>query len=190
MRFLVPVFALALAACTQPATAPAAAPSAETAATQPAGCTREVTRNVRFSDDDTDDTLTVSASGPACGQAVLHLTIRAANGDPLWAFATIWKDMGRSENPTPQDVDAFLAQWATVELKKSGTLPEWREGAGSLEESEQGGSMSTPYGREAYEALRARDLPLLCFLNSMESSQCLIVDPASHAPTAIIFMGA
>jgi len=37
--------------------------------------------------------------------------------------------------------------------------------------------------------LRARNLPMICYAAAAEASQCLIVDPASHAPTMMVAYG-
>ncbi|MEZ6022191.1 MAG: hypothetical protein R3C16_01975 [Hyphomonadaceae bacterium] len=34
--------------------------------------------------------------------------------------------------------------------------------------------------------LRAGDLPMLCYAAAVEASQCLIIDPLSHAPAMIV----
>lgn len=180
-RLFIALAACALASCTPSPLRPVAA----------ADCSQSVDRAVRFSSAEINDVITVASSGPSCAQAVLNFTLRSADGDPLWTFATTLHDMGGPEAPTPEDVQVLLTRWVTVEVTHTGTLPEWRQGAESLGDSvDEGGSYETPFARETYEALRSRHLPLLCFLNSRESSQCLIIDPASGAPTVIVFRGA
>jgi hypothetical protein len=50
-------------------------------------------------------------------------------------------------------------------------------------------SYDTPFDREVYEMLRARDLPMICLAAALEGSQCLIVDPATHAPALMVAYG-
>ena len=90
---------------------------------------------------------------------------------------------------TAEAMDQFLAGWANVSESRSGELPEWRADAESLSASAQTFSYDTPFDRETYEMLRARNLPMICYAASVEGTQCLIVDPASHAPIMIVAYG-
>ena len=45
----------------------------------------------------------------------------------------------------------------------SNTLPEWREGVATLTESATTFAYDTPFDRETYEMLRARNLPMFCY---------------------------
>ena len=86
-------------------------------------------------------------------------------------------------------MDEFLAGWANVSVMRSGELPAWREGAATLTESVQGFSYHTDFSREVYEAMRARNSAMLCFAAAAEASHCLIIDPATHAPSMIVAYG-
>lgn len=160
------------------------------------GCAQSATHDVTWSSETQPDTITARSDGPTCAQAVVTFTVRNHAGDPLWAFATTYYDMASGGIPpegapavTKEQMDTFLAGWANVTLARSGALPEWKEGAASLSESVAELSYSTPFSREAYEALRQRNLPEICYAASIEGTQCLIVDPASHAPTMIVAYG-
>jgi len=48
---------------------------------------------------------------------------------------------------------------------------------------------NTPFDRETYEMLRARNLAMICYAAAVEASQCLIIDPGSQAPTMIVAYG-
>ena len=188
------IFLAALTSCARPAGAPTSTtPAAPTAS---AGCAYEATHRVRFSDERTDDVVTATSAGPSCAQAVVVMTIRNSAGDPLWTFAETYNGMtnpggGVGEAPVSEaQVQSFLDSWTKVTLSRTSSLPDWTDGKSSLAESATGGMYSTPFERETYRALRSRDLAQLCFSNSPESAQCLIIDPASHAPTVIAFMGA
>ncbi|MET0183677.1 MAG: hypothetical protein ABW199_12410 [Caulobacterales bacterium] len=185
VRFFVIAALFALSSCGQHTR------SAET-------CARSATHGVRFSNAETDDIVTATSAGPSCAQAFVFLSIRDADGDPLWAQAGTYYDMtaggvplGDAPQATPQQMDEFLRGWANVRTARTMSLPDWTEGAASLTESATDGmSYDTPFVRETYRALRERDLRMLCFANSPESEQCLIIDPASNAPTVIVFHGA
>ncbi|MEZ5959549.1 MAG: hypothetical protein R3C30_03870 [Hyphomonadaceae bacterium] len=186
MRILLLAAAIALSACGQ------------NGATQSSnGCSRTTTHEVTWSADGAPDTITTSAQGPTCAQAVVTFVMRNAAGDPLWAFASTYYDMTFGGVPpegapelTDEQMDTFLAGWANVtEERTAAFLPEWRDGFDTLSASAQTFSYDTPFDRETYEMLRARDLKLICYAAAVEASQCLIMDPASHAPTMIVAYG-
>lgn len=184
MRILLLAAALALSACGQ------------NASTQSA-CARSATHEVTWSAEGSPDTITTRADGPSCAQAVVTFVARNSAGDPLWAFASTYYDMTFGGIPpegaaavTNEQMDAFLTGWANVtEERTAAFLPEWREGFDTLSASAQTFSYDTPFDRETYEMLRARDLPMICYAAAVEASQCLIIDPASRAPIMIVAYG-
>lgn len=185
MRILLLAAALALSAC------------GETTPTQSAdGCSRTAAHEVTWSSEGAADAITTRAEGPSCAQAVVTFTVRSSNGDPLWAFASTYYDMTMGGVPpegadpvSDEQMDTFLAGWADVSEQRSGELPEWREGFDTLSASAQTFSYDTPFDRETYEMLRARNLKMICYAAAVEASQCLIMDPASHAPIMIVAYG-
>lgn len=161
-----------------------------------AGCERVATHEAEWSAADAPDTITARSEGPSCAQAAVLFVARDSNGDPLWAFASTYFDMTAGGIPpegapavSEQQMDEFLAGWANVSATTSNTLPEWREGAATLTESTTTFAYDTPFERETYEMLRARNLPMICYAAAVEATQCLVVDPASHAPTMIVAYG-
>lgn len=183
MRTILLAAALALCACTpvDPAT--------------PDACARTATHEVIWSGD-AADVITASADGPSCAQALVTFVIRNTSGDPLWAFASTYYDMNMGGIPpegappvSSEQMDTFLAGWANVTEMRSGELPEWREGVATLTESATTFSYDTPFERDVYEMLRARNLPMLCYAAAVEAAQCLIIDPFSNAPTMIVAYG-
>jgi hypothetical protein len=185
MRFLILAAVLAMSACQRIDTAEA-----------PSACERSATHEVTWTSETTPDVITTRAEGPSCAQAVVTFVARNAEGDPLWAFASTYYDMTAGGVPPEgasavaiEDVDRFLAGWADVTTMRSGELPEWREGVATLTESATTFAYDTPFEREVYEMLRARNLPMICYAAAVEASQCLIVDPASHAPTMLVAYG-
>ena len=184
MRILILVAAFALSACERSAT------------TADAGCARTATHEVTWSNPDSPDIITTRAEGPTCAQSVVTFVARKASGDPLWAFASTYYDMTMGGVPpegapavSDQQMDQFLAGWADVSLQRSGELPEWREGFDTLSASAQTFSYDTPFNRETYEMLRGRNLQMICYAAAVEGSQCLIIDPASHAPIMMVAYG-
>lgn len=186
MRILLLAAALTLGACSPASTSEQSA----------SACTRVATHDVTWSSESSPDTITTRSDGPTCAQAVVTLVARNAAGDPLWTFASTYYDMTAGGIPpegapavTNEQMDAFLTGWADVTLQRSGELPKWREGVATLSTSASTFSYDTPFERETYEMLRARDLQMICYAAAVEATQCLIIDPASHAPTMIVAYG-
>lgn len=182
---LVAIAALALSACGQ---------QQETASTE--GCARSATHEVAWTNAETPDVITTRSDGPSCAQAVVTFVARNAAGDALWAFASTFYDLTAGGVPpdgappvTNEQMDEFLTSWANVTESRSGELPAWRADAESLGASAQTFSYDTPFDRETYEMLRARNLPMICYAAAVEGTQCLIIDPASHAPIMIVAYG-
>jgi hypothetical protein len=161
-----------------------------------AGCERIATHEVTWSNANAPDTITARSEGPSCAQAAVLFVARNADGDPLWAFASTYFDMTAGGIPpegapavSEEQMDEFLAGWANVSATTSNTLPEWREGVATLTESATTFAYDTPFDRETYEMLRARNLPMFCYAAAVEATQCLVIDPASNAPTMIVAYG-
>jgi hypothetical protein len=186
MRFaLILLAALALSACGR---------QRETSATE--GCARSATHEVRWTNAEAPDIITTRSEGPSCAQAVVTFVARNAQGDALWAFSSTYYDLTAGGVPpegapavSNEEMDRFLAGWANVTEMRSSELPQWREGVASLTESATTFAYDTPFDRETYEMLRARNLPMICYAAAAEATQCLIVDPASNAPTMIVAYG-
>jgi hypothetical protein len=184
MRTLAFVFAvLTLAACGPPQR------------TDGTGCARFVSREVTWSGA-APDIITARADGPNCLQTFVTLSIRSAAGEALWIHAGTYYDMvaggmppSAAPNVSPEQMDAFLSGWAEPTLGRTSTLPQWRNGAATLTESADIFAYDTPFDRETYEALRARNLPTLCYAAAVEATHCLIVDPLSGAPAMIVAYG-
>jgi hypothetical protein len=185
-RFAAGIAALLMSACGQ---------THDNAATA-SGCARSATHEVAWTNADAPDTITTNSDGPTCAQAVVTFVARNANGDPLWAFASTYYDMTAGGAPpegappvSVADMDRFLAGWANVTEMRSNSLPQWRQDAATLTESAEIFAYETPYDREAYEMLRAQDLPMICYAAGAEASQCLIIDPLSNTPAMIVAYG-
>jgi hypothetical protein len=187
MRLALVLFAaLALSACGQQRETTAAAE----------GCARSATHNVAWTGAEATDVITASAQGPSCAQAVVTLVVRNAQGDALWAFASTYYDLTAGGVPpdgappvSNEQMDEFLTGWANVSESRSSELPEWRADAETLSASAQTFSYDTPFDRETYEMLRARNLPMICYAAAVEGTQCLIIDPPTNAPIMIVAYG-
>ncbi|MBC7769084.1 MAG: hypothetical protein H7124_09885 [Phycisphaerales bacterium] len=185
-RFALIIAALLLSACG----------AREDSTLNESACARSATREIAWTQGEVADVITTSAQGPSCAQAVVTFVARNAAGDPLWAFASTYYDMtvgGVAPEGAPavtnEQMDTFLTSWADATASRTGGLPQWREGVPTLTQSATTFAYDTPFERETYEMLRARDLPMICYAAAVEATQCLIVDPASNAPTMIVAYG-
>jgi hypothetical protein len=183
-RKLLCMAALALSACTQ------SPPPVE-------GCARAATHEITWTNAEAPDVVTAASEGPTCGQAMITLSARNAAGDPLFVFASTHYALSAGDGAPPsgysdisaETMDGFLQGLANVTLTRTSTLPLWREDAATLTESASTFAYETPFPREAYERMRELDLPMVCYASSLESTQCMIVDPASQAPAPIVVYG-
>lgn len=179
------IAALALGACAQEQ------PSREAAA-----CTETVTHDVTWSQGGAADTITAHGEGPSCKQAVVTFVARNSVGDPLWTFASTYYDMTVGGLPpegapdvTGEELRRFLTSWADVTEMRSNELPEWRADQSRPGEGVQALAYESPFEREVYEGMRSRGLPTICYAAAVAAVQCLVIDPASHAPTMIVAYG-
>lgn len=184
-RFALALAALALGACGQNENVAA-----------PEACARSATHAMAWTQSEARDVITTTAHGPSCRQAAVTFVVRNAARDPLWVFASSYDLMtigaaAPADAPpvTPEQMDAFLTAWADVTMSQTSALPEWRADAATLTESATTFAYDTPFARETYEALRAADLRMICFAAGVETSRCLIVDPASGEPAQIVTYG-
>ncbi|MGE3930239.1 MAG: hypothetical protein AB7G05_08745 [Hyphomonadaceae bacterium] len=179
---------LLAAACSQ---------DSQNAAPQAAACALEAQRTIAWTGAEAADVVAARAEGPSCTQAIVTWSVRRASGDPLWAFSATYHDMvsgGAGAEGLPpasaEEVQRFLDAWAEVSVNSSADLPAWPEAAATLGEAVEGVAYYTDLDRDAYEDLRQRNLPQLCFAASAESARCLVIDPYSGAPLAIVAYGA
>jgi len=182
-RIFIGIAALALSGCGQPQNALQSA------------CARSATHEAAWTNAEAPDTIIARADGPSCLQAVVTLTIRNAQGDPLWTVASTYYQM-TAGGAAPADaapvsaesMDAFLEGWAEVTLSTSGSLPAWLENQ-TLTQSATTFSYVTPLDRDGYEMLRERNLAMLCYASAVATTQCLVIDPLTNAPIPIVAYG-
>ncbi len=155
---------------------------AETAA-GPA-CIVPVAREVALTAPAARDVVEAQVIGPTCRDAALLLTLRKADGSLLWTFSVRATDTWAFEPglegqpPAPEaGMQAFLADiLKNVRIENSGTAPDWPQEADRPEDP-SGLFHTSPLPREAYLALRAKNVPLLCMQAEMGTSRCISFDP-------------
>lgn len=123
-------------------------------------------------------TVEASASGPSCEHAVATLTIRSADGAPIYAEAHVAAHiMTLAPAHDVAAMRAALAQWidpaSNATMQTSAALPEWPANAQGPMNGEFPFYPEPAYDRERYGALRAANTPLYCYVQGMESMACL-----------------
>ena len=77
----------------------------------------------------------------------------------------------------PEAMREVLAEWidpaSNTTLQTSSALPEWPANAQAPQNGEFPFYPEEGYDRAAYNTLRANNLPLLCYVQGMESVACL-----------------
>ncbi len=138
------------------------------------GCTVSATRGVAFSTP--NDRVTAEARGPACDKLAAVLTIRAANGALLWTYAAPadWLAPGVLGAGASRTAAAdAMEDWAKVSVQTTAEFAPWPETApGAYATSD----MRTPFDRDGYEDIRARNLPVLCFATGAQTTDCIFWD--------------
>lgn len=116
--------------------------------------------------------------GPNCEKAVVVLTVRSADGSPIWVDARVGRFVFLfTDVKNTKDMQAALRAWIRQDhqLKSAGSLPSWPPGA------EQPASGEFPFlpdegvDRDFYEAARASKLPMFCYVQGMESMACAVL---------------
>lgn len=127
----------------------------------------------------TGETFSVEATttGPDCARAVATLTVRNASGEPLYSEAFVTAQvMTLAPAHDSAAMNTALAEWVApnTTLTATGSLPEWAANAQA-----PGGEFPfypdnhpNGYTRESYEAMRAANYPMFCFVQGMESLAC------------------
>jgi hypothetical protein len=172
MRVLTAALVLVLCACSQQANKTAPAPQA------PAGCAAQAAG--AWSPAGAQPiTVAAASSGPDCATAAISLMF--SSGDEVLWSAHFQADQVMSLNGQADAaaMGAALKQWISAEqsvFASTGALPAWPEGAAQPANGEFPFYTIEGMDRDAYEALRARDLPAFCFVQGMESSACVVYD--------------
>lgn len=133
-----------------------------------ARCDGEASSAVTFSSPDANDAVEARAIGADCGAAVAVFVVRSHEGVPIYAWAApMHPTFGdsfapRVEQPlSRQEMQAFLDRWAAAASATTSAAPAWHEG------------IVTPFSRDTYEDIRARNAPMLCFLSSVARETCI-----------------
>lgn len=166
MRTLLIVAAAALAAACTPA---------EEVETMSAGCDARSTAS--WVAGDATYSVEAATSGPDCARAVGTFVVRDSSGVPVYAEAHLAQHvMMLSHADDTAAMQTALTEWTTIQAQTSSQLPEWPANAQYPVSGEFPFYPIEGLDRAAYEAVRASNLPTLCYVQGMESLNCLVLE--------------
>jgi hypothetical protein len=117
------------------------------------------------------------SDGPTCAKAVITYVVRTRDGRPVHNEAYVGEFMALTEAVTTrQQMLAALTDWIIGGTRRTDNsdLPDWKAGASEPEAREFGFTPDEGVTRAAYLAARASRIPMLCYVQGLESLRCLI----------------
>lgn len=127
----------------------------------------------------TSYTIEAISDGPTCEQAIAVYTVRGADGALLYSEVySANQIMVLVGQATKTDMKGALFQWTMQDtyegnIANTATLPEWKSGA----EAPDGGEFTfypeTGVDQAYYKQLRTAKVPMICYVQGMESMACL-----------------
>jgi hypothetical protein len=115
-----------------------------------------------------------------CGQADVTLIVNNRDGEVLLSETQAPSSLfGFYEVDTPAGMTMALEEWIGFNTSSTttGTLPDWIEGEAAPVTSEFPFYVDERVNHRVYTSIRSQDMPMICFVQGMESSRCLASDP-------------
>jgi len=124
-----------------------------------------------------------TTSGPDCARAVATIVIRDSSGVPIFTEAHLTAHL-MTLAPV-QDAAAMqtaLNEWVTPsDPQTSNELPEWLANAEYPVSGEFPFYPAEGVDRAGYEQIRAANAPTYCYVQGMESLNCVVIEPGGGA---------
>jgi hypothetical protein len=116
--------------------------------------------------------------GPDCARAVATFVVRDASGAPIYAEAYLAQHvMVLADVSDAAAMEAALREWTnpanSTTMATTSALPDWPARATGPQNGEFPFYAAEGTERDSYLALRQSNVPLLCFVQGMESLACL-----------------
>ena len=128
------------------------------------------------------------SNGPDCARAVVALVVRDAKGMALYHFMAKAEDVGIFTSLAPAPVTnvpkmrAALNDWLLAagnsKQDRLGSFPKWKVGAdgpATMPPAEFPFTVNSGVSREDYSKWQKDNLPVFCFVQGIESQNCLIL---------------
>lgn len=171
MRLAITALALMTAACTPPA---------ENAATADATAGCVATASIPWRPlSGTEFVIDAATAGPDCANATATITVKHASGQTLWTenYPTS-QVMTLAPATDVASMTSALAEWIepATTIQTSSALPELPLAAPQPQNGEFPFYQDEGWDRARYEALRARNVPMFCYVQGMESLACIALE--------------
>jgi hypothetical protein len=117
------------------------------------------------------------SDGPSCAKAVITFVVRDNTGKVLHNQSFISEFVATtSEARTPTQMRAALRNWIGIQggLVTNASLPNWLAGATAPEGREFGFTPDESITRADYLTIRNGRAPILCYVQGIESLNCLV----------------
>jgi len=129
-------------------------------------------------DADPNASIEATTTGPDCARAVATLIIRNGSGEPLYSETHIPSQvMTLAQASTPAAMQTALQEWvdpaSNTTMQTSSALPEWPANADSPQNGEFPFYAAEGWTRDLYNQVRDANVPLYCYVQGMESVNCL-----------------
>lgn len=142
--------------------------AAMAAAALPA-CDVRVSRRMPVKSWGAGDALVATASGTTCGAAVVRIQVTGSDGGPLYTLSAPASDFGLDAGASADALRAALDRALPAAAVRAAAYPAWSDATPA----------QTEFSREAYDAIRAADAPVVCLKLPTAPTRCLAADPAS-----------
>lgn len=150
------------------------------------GCNVSVDRPISFTAPDAADRVFAQTVGPSCTEAVAVLTIRDPEGAAIWAFAMPFRQGVGAALISPDAADlsqeavaAALNTWIEAAPRPASSVVDWPQGASAPEGESRNARWITTLDPLTYRDIRARNLPVYCYVSGPRRSQCVFFEPAA-----------
>ncbi|MCK7614054.1 hypothetical protein [Roseibium sediminicola] len=123
-----------------------------------------------------------------CGQGDISLTVSNSDGDIEFSETYGPEDLfGFYGLASAEEMRFALTDWITNYAQEgtSSKLPPWPQGADGPQAGEFPFYPEDGVGQELYEAVRAQDRRMICFIQGSESQLCLLQNPENGALEAV-----
>jgi hypothetical protein len=134
-----------------------------------AACNVRVTRRMPIRTWASGDRLVASAAGATCGGATVRLIFEGPDGGALYTLSAAAADFGLSPQATADELRAALDRAMPDSAVRAAAYPAWSEATPAVSE----------FTREAYDAIRAANNPVVCVKLPTAPQRCVAADPAT-----------
>ncbi len=135
-----------------------------------------------------DDLVASAHVSGLCNQATIDLVVRNGVDEVVWSASYESQYVfGFEDILEAEPMQAALTRWLTdyVDVSSTDKLPDWPEGADMPDGGEFPFYVEEGLSRADYQKIRSADYPMICYVQGIESSLCLIRQPDINALTSI-----